>query len=227
MYFSSVEANERLYAYDAYAQKLNRVVKGYDAKQFRRTLENAYGSEAVRYLDKQVNTIIDPTAGRVYSDSDKLLRVIRGNTAAAYLGFKLSGIIKQGISSPAPFMQYVSPISYTKAACDLVFHHSDMTDFIYERSKLMQDRSFDMMQNITEELAKNAKTKAGKALSQVQQFGMQGLEWIDKTCVAPGWLAAYREEKARLIKANDTKAAPLTYATIYRMLLKINNTSER
>ena len=215
-YFSSVEANERLYAYDAYAQKLNRVVKGYEAKNFRRTLENAYGNEAVRYLDKQINTIIDPTAGRVYSDSDKLLRVIRGNTAVAYLGFKLSGIIKQGLSSPAPFLQYVSPISYTKAACDLAFHHSEMTDFIYERSKLMQDRSFDMMQNITEELAKNAKTKAGKALSQVQQFGMQGLEWIDKTCVASGWLAAYREETARLMKANDKKDTPLTDSEIDR-----------
>ena len=209
-YFSSVEANERLYAYDAYAQKLNRVIKGYEAKNFRRTLENAYGSEAVRYLDKQVNTIIDPTAGRVYSDSDKLLRVIRGNTAAAYLGFKLSGIIKQGITSPAPFMQYVNPIHYAKAASDLAFHHKEMVDFIYSRSKLMQDRSFDMMQTVTEELAKQAKTKAGKALTQVQQFGMQGLEMIDKACVAPGWLAAYREEAARLTEANKGLEKPRT-----------------
>lgn len=209
-YFSSVEANERLYAYDAYAQKLNRVVKGYEAKNFRRTLENAYGSEAVRYLDKQVNTIIDPTAGRVYSDSDKLLRVIRGNTAAAYLGFKLSGIIKQGISSPAPFMQYVNPLHYAKAASDLAFHHKEMVEFIYSRSKLMQDRSFDMMQTVTEELAKQAKTKAGRALTQVQQFGMQGLEVIDKVCVAPGWLAAYREEAARLTEANKEAKTPKT-----------------
>ena len=209
-YFSSVEANERLYAYDAYAQKLNRVIKGYEAKNFRRTLENAYGSEAVRYLDKQVNTIIDPTAGRVYSDSDKLLRVIRGNTAAAYLGFKLSGIIKQGITSPAPFMQYVNPLHYAKAASDLAFHHKEMVDFIYSRSKLMQDRSFDMMQNITEELAKQAKTKAGKVLTRTQQIGMQGLEMIDKACVAPGWLAAYREEAARLTEANKKAKTPKT-----------------
>jgi len=209
-YFSSVEANERLYAYDAYAQKLNRVIKGYEAKNFRRTLENAYGSEAVRYLDKQVNTIIDPTAGRVYSDSDKLLRVIRGNTAVAYLGFKLSGIIKQGISSPAPFMQYVNPLHYAKAASDLAFHHKEMVEFIYSRSKLMQDRSFDMMQTVTEELAQQAKTKAGKALTQVQQFGMQGLEVIDKVCVAPGWLAAYREEAARLTEANKKLDKPKT-----------------
>lgn len=209
-YFASVEANERLYAYDAYAQKLNRVIKGYEAKNFRRTLENAYGSEAVRYLDKQVNTIIDPTAGRVYSDSDKLLRVIRGNTAVAYLGFKLSGLIKQGITSPAPFMQYVNPLHYAKAASDLAFHHKEMVDFIYTRSKLMQDRSFDMMQNITEELAKQAKTKAGKALTRVQQFGMQGLEVIDKVCVAPGWLAAYRQEVARLTKANKDAKTPKT-----------------
>lgn len=215
-YFSSVEANERLYAYDAYAQKLNRVIKGYEAKNFRRTLENAYGSEAVRYLDKQVNTIIDPTAGRVYSDSDKLLRVIRGNTAAAYLGFKLSSIIKQGITSPAPFMQYVNPVNYAKAASDLAFHHKEMTEFIYTRSKLMQDRSFDMMQTITDELAKQAKTKAGKTLTQVQQFGMQGLEMIDKACVAPGWLAAYREEAARLTKANKTADKPRTDLEIDR-----------
>ena len=209
-YFSSVEANERLYAYDAYAQKLNRVIKGYEAKNFRRTLENAYGSEAVRYLDKQVNTIIDPTAGRVYSDSDKLLRVIRGNTAAAYLGFKLSGIIKQGITSPAPFMQYVNPLHYAKAASDLAFHHKEMVDFIYSHSKLMQDRSFDMMQNITEELAKQAKTKAGKVLTRTQQIGMQGLEMIDRACVAPGWLAAYREEAARLTEASKKAKTPKT-----------------
>ena len=209
-YFSSVEANERLYAYDAYAQKLNRVIKGYESKNFRRTLENAYGNEAVRYLDKQVNTIIDPTAGRVYSDSDKLLRVIRGNTAAAYLGFKLSGIIKQGITSPAPFMQYVNPLHYAKAASDLAFHHKEMVDFIYSRSKLMQDRSFDMMQNITEELAKQAKTKAGKVLTRTQQIGMQGLEMIDRACVAPGWLAAYREEAARLTEANKGAKTPKT-----------------
>ena len=74
----------------------------------------------------------------------------------------------------------------------------------------MQDRSFDMMQNITEELAKQAKTKAGKALTQVQQFGMQGLEMIDKACVAPGWLAAYREEAARLTEANKEAKTPKT-----------------
>lgn len=209
-YLQSVEANERLYAYDAYAQKLNRVVKGYGSQQFRRTLETAYGGEAVRYLDKQVNTIIDPTAGRVYSDSDKLLRVLRGNTAAAYLGFKLSGIIKQGLTSPAPFMQYVSPIHYTKAAMDLAIHRKEMLEFIYSRSKLMKHRSFDMMQNITEELAKEAKTKAGKALTGVQSFGMQGLEMIDLACVAPGWLAAFRVEEARLRKANTSLESPLT-----------------
>ena len=209
-YLQSVEANERLYAYDAYAQKLNRVVKGYGSQQFRRTLETAYGGEAVRYLDKQVNTIIDPTAGRVYSDSDKLLRVLRGNTAAAYLGFKLSGIIKQGLTSPAPFMQYVNPIHYTKAAMDLAIHRKEMLEFIYSRSKLMKHRSFDMMQNITEELAKEAKTKAGKALTGVQSFGMQGLEMIDLACVAPGWLAAFRVEEARLRKANTSLESPLT-----------------
>lgn len=105
-------------------------------------------------------------------------------------------------------MQYVNPVNYAKAASDLAFHHKEMTEFIYSRSKLMQDRSFDMMQNITEELAKQAKTKAGKALTQVQQFGMQGLEMIDKACVAPGWLAAYREEAARLTEANKEAKTP-------------------
>ena len=209
-FLESVEANERLYAYDKYAQKLNRVIKGYDSKQFRRTLETAYGSEALRYLDKQVNTIIDPTAGRVYSDTDKMLRMLRGNTAAAYLGWKMSGIIKQGLTSPAPFMQYVNPVNYTKAAIDLTAHNKEMMEFIYSRSKLMQDRSFDMMQGIVDELAKEAKTKGGKAITKIQQKGMEGLEWIDKACVAPGWLAAFREEEGRLRKANTSLEKPLT-----------------
>jgi len=209
-FLESVEANERLYAYDKYAQKLNRVIKGYDSKQFRRTLEAAYGNEALRYLDKQVNTIVDPTAGRVYSDTDKMLRMLRGNTAAAYLGWKISGIIKQGLTSPAPFMQYVNSINYAKAALDLTVHNKEMMEFIHSRSKLMQDRSFDMMQGIVDELAKEAKTKGGKAITKIQQKGMEGLEWIDKACVAPGWLAAFREEEGRLRKANTSLEKPLT-----------------
>lgn len=209
-YLQSVEANERLFAYDKYAQKLNRVVKGHGSERFIKDLENAYGREAVSYLNKQVNTIIDPTAGRVYSSTDKILRMLRGNTAASYLGFKLSGIIKQGISSPAPFLQYVNPVSYTKAAIDWAVHHKEMQTFVYERSVLMKNRSFDMMQEITDELAKNAKTKAGKLLTKTQQLGMQGLEWVDHTCVAPGWLAAYREEAARLKKKNGTLSKPLS-----------------
>lgn len=209
-YLQSVEANERLFAYDKYAQKLNRVVKGYGSERFIKDLETTYGREAVSYLNKQVNTIIDPTAGRVYSSSDKVLRMMRGNTAASYLGFKLSGIIKQGITSPAPFMQYVNPVSYTKAAIDWAVHHKDMEKFVYERSMLMKNRSFDMMQEITDELARNAKTKAGKALTKAQQLGMQGLEWVDRTCVAPGWIAAYREEKARLEKRNAELSTPLS-----------------
>ena len=129
-YLQSVEANERLFAYDKYAQKLNRVVKGYGSERFIKDLETTYGREAVSYLNKQVNTIIDPTAGRVYSSTDKVLRVLRGNTAAAYLGWKLSGIIKQGITSPAPFLQYVNPINYTKAAVDWTIHHDKMKDFV-------------------------------------------------------------------------------------------------
>lgn len=209
-FLESVEANERLYAYDKYAQKLNRVIKGYDSKQFRRTLETAYGNEALRYLDKQVNTIVDPTAGRVYSDTDKMLRMLRGNTAAAYLGWKMSGIIKQGLTSPAPFMQYVNPVNYAKAALDLTIHNKEMMEFIHSRSKLMQDRSFDMMQGIVDELAKEAKTKGSKAITKIQQKGMEGLEWIDRACVAPGWLAAFREEEGRLRKANTSLEKPLT-----------------
>lgn len=209
-YLQSVEANERLFAYDKYAQKLNRVVKGYGSERFIKDLETTYGREAVSYLNKQVNTIIDPTAGRVYSSTDKVLRVLRGNTAAAYLGWKLSGIIKQGITSPAPFLQYVNPINYTKAAVDWTIHHDKMKEFVYSRSILMKNRSFDMMQTIADELVQNAKTKAGKAITQAQQLGMQGLEWIDRTCVAPGWLAAYREEEARLRKKNSSLEKPLS-----------------
>jgi len=209
-YLQSIEANERLYAYDAYAQKLNRIFKGYNSKQFRDTLRTAYGDEAVKYLDKQISTIIDPNSGRVFSSTDKVLRTLRGNTAAAYLGWKMSGIIKQGLTSPAPFMQYVNPVHYAKAALDLTVHNKEMMEFIYSRSSLMKHRSFDMMQNITEELAKNAKTKGGKVLTSIQQKGMEGLEWIDRACVAPGWLAAFREEEGRLRKANTSLEKPLT-----------------
>jgi hypothetical protein len=72
------------------------------------------------------------------------------------------------------------------------------------------------MADIVHEQVKASYDKAGHAVDVLNEKGMLGLEWIDRIAVAPGWLALYNKENARLIKeslsADDASIKAATYA---------------
>ncbi|MDR2176690.1 MAG: hypothetical protein LBP20_01455 [Treponema sp.] len=69
----------------------------------------------------------------------------------------------------------------------------------------MEHRSASLLTAIVKEQAKQRfDNKAAAAIGAAEKKGMEGLEWIDRVCVAPGWLVLYRKEYARLTGGRDT-----------------------
>jgi hypothetical protein len=213
----SVENTEHLIAYGSYVRELNRIYKSLDASGLREQISNAYGPSTVQYLDDQINVIANPDAGKTVTGSDKLIRSIRGSVAAAYLSWKTSGVLKQLITSPAPFFAFISPVRYAKAAMDITRNPTAMMEFINSRSEIMKKRTMDPVINMIKDMQKASINKTAAAWGEIQTIGMKGLEFADMASVAPGWLAGYRQKAAELVKANES-----AYQDEYARLTKKN-----
>jgi hypothetical protein len=101
---------------------------------------------------------------------------------------------------------------------DFAAHGEKLWAEICELSPHMKNRSANLLTEIVHEAAKNhADGKVRAAIARANELGMNGLEWVDRSCVAPGWLALYRKELARLDKdgsldANDRSIKAAEYA---------------
>ncbi|MBQ1983252.1 MAG: hypothetical protein II232_01320, partial [Spirochaetaceae bacterium] len=98
----SVERTEHFIAYAGYVRELNRVYKSKDARFTRRFIEDRYGKGMVDYIDNYINEVANPNANAALSDMDRIVKILRGRTAPAYLAWKTSSIVKQSLTSPWP-----------------------------------------------------------------------------------------------------------------------------
>lgn len=199
----SVERTEHFIAYAPYVRLLNRVYNSRDAQYLRSDIEGRYGKGMLEYIDTYIKEVANPNAINTRSAGAELLHILRGKTAPAYLGWKASAIIKQGLTSPWPYMQFVNPAEYL-AAC-FKCNNPKMWEAIQEKSVFMKNRRMDPINDLVDEMAKNAKNKADKLWSSFTKTGMQGLEWIDWVCVAPGWYACYEKKYNQLQKASEAR----------------------
>lgn len=202
----SVDRTEHFVAYAGYVRKLNRVFANKDAQATMQRIEGRYGKGMKNYLQSYIKEVANPSAGNPVSDMNKIIRLLRGKAAPAYLSWKLSSIVKQALSSPAPFAQFISPAEYARAALKLT--NSETRAAIAAKSQFMRTRSYDpILDIIEEENAKAQKNPITAKIADLENKGMQGLEWIDFVCVAPGWLAIYEKERAALMAKNEELVA--------------------
>lgn len=193
----SVESTEHIIAYGELNRDLNRIYRGRDAGSMKQYMENRYGKDMVHYIDQYLKEVANPN---MYNNPrtalDRVVRVMRGKTAPAYLAWKMSGIVKQFCTSPWPYLQYMSPMRYAKACMECM--HKDTQDAIKAKSAFMNSRVYDPLIDLINEQKSRSENKVTHALNSFEKLGMQGLEWVDWACVAPGWLAVYQDEYARL-----------------------------
>lgn len=188
---NSVRQQEWLIESAAYIKKLHRI---FNNKEFQNALQGAYNAGLYREITDYIDLIANPYKQPRKSSAEKTFRALRGNLAAAYLGWKVSGIITQGITSPMPFLSDISPARLIKAYMDIAQDYSIISE-IDEKSPMMKHRS---MSFVVEELAQRVleagNNKAIENWYKFTQTGMKGLEWIDRVATAGGWLAKYQEE---------------------------------
>jgi hypothetical protein len=193
---------EHFIAYAPYVRTLNMVFKSRDGKALMKQLQDRYGAGMGNYIKEYINEKANPTAENNRHATDNLVKTLRGRTASAYLAWKISGVLKQAVTSPWPYLQYMNPAEYAGACIQFYRDPKAMTEFIKEKSIFMATRSFDPMVKLIREQQEMNRNKALGKIDQFNNLGMKGLEMIDWAAVAPGWLVIYNREMARLQNAN-------------------------
>lgn len=189
-WLTAVEREEHFHAYTPYIRHLNRVYKSNSAhsRQVRDAIVNTYGTEAFKYIENYINEQANPKS---FADAglNRLVRGLRGDLGSAYLGWKLSGVVKQLITSPIPYSAYVSPLAMIRSAFTYASNPKAFDDFIKERSAIMRHRVQNPIIQVIKEGLADPKTK--QKFAQFKEIGIKGLEIADWVSVATGWRAAY------------------------------------
>lgn len=201
-----VERTEHFIAYADYVRTLRDVYGSRDSTATMQWMESRYGKGMKDYVKDYISEVANPEAGQQRSSIDSFVRAMRGKTAPAYLSWKMSSVIKQAITSPMPYMQFMSPVEYLGQVFRMIAHPKQMEDAIKSKSMFMKSRKFDPIADvISEEMNKQNNSKIVTLWNQFSNLGMQGLEWIDWACVAPGWNAIYEREYKALSTAAEEK----------------------
>jgi hypothetical protein len=201
----SVEATEHLAAYGPLVQTLNAVFKGYHTAETRRVIGDRWGKAATEYIDKAIAEMANPNPVLQRNALDKMMRDFRGKFATAVLAWKVSGVLKQLATSPWPYLQEVSPPEYLSAALRMAAHYKDLSAVIKEKSIFMRNRDFDPLVKLIREQTAKTDSRLGHAFDKFNSLGMKGLAAVDWACVAPGWLAVYERQLARLTREREAE----------------------
>lgn len=205
-WLKATEREEHFHAYTPYVRQLNRVYKANStfSRGVRDAIVNTQGTEAMKYVENFINEVANPRSNT--DDMNRIVRGLRGDLGAAYLGWKLSGVVKQLVTSPMPYLGYVSALDMTKSAFEYTAKHQEIDEFIRTRSAYMRHRVQNPIFQAMKDAAADPKVK--QLLGGIKAAGMKGLEWADWTSVAIGWKAVY--DKA--IAEGKTDAEATEYA---------------
>jgi hypothetical protein len=201
---SMVTKQEYLMAYAPWLRQMRQIFGGPDSGKLRSDIKAGYSQAANKYIEKYFADLANPETMKSYSDLDTLTRLIRGHYPAAVLSWRISSIIKQAITSPPPFFQYMNPAEYAAAAAECL--RKETRDMILEKSMHMKTRVYEpalaMIKQLERMYLAGSTGKAEAVLAQIEKAGMTGLEWIDHVCVYPGWWGAYKKKLSQLTREN-------------------------
>lgn len=202
-WMQAVEREEHFTAYTHYIRTLNAVYKGMstESKLLKDSIVNSYGASTMKYVNDYINEIANPQSMEGSSDSDKFARVLRGALHNGYLGYNIASIVKQGLTSPMPFLAYVNPLDMAAASFEATFHHKQFYAAVKQSTYMKHRTMSPAMADI-----QKAKQGAGpaRALAEINDLGMKGLTWIDWASVSVGWKAVYNRVQAALAKNLET-----------------------
>ncbi len=203
---TAVREQEHLIEFAGYIKKLRQVFQGNGSSELRRAVDMRYTSALMPQIDSYIDLVANPETRPRRNSSDEIFKNLRGQTGAAYLGWKLSGIVLQAITSPAPGFSELKPWEVFSAYASIGMHPLESIEFINSRSIMMKNRT---MNPIIDEVIKRknewGQNKGQRAYSKFLEVGQLGLTMVDRYAVAGSWLAMYqRTLKEQLDAGSDT-----------------------
>lgn len=205
---TSLRQHEHFIAFAEYGRKLNRVFKNLGSQELRTVITQTYGKALIEDIDDHINEVMNPQAFNRARGADKMLRAMRGNLGAAYLAWKLSGLVLQAITSPMPFLADVSPVELIKGYLDMSIHPLETWEIVSSKSQMMKNRTPNpIIELILKQSQDYGDGKLRKFNTRQQEIGTMGLTLVDRWAVAGGWLAAYRQKLAQMEAPFDRAGA--------------------
>ena len=204
----SVRNQEHLIEFAQYAKKV-RGVFGSQATELVSMVDKVYSPGLMNEVQGYIDYVINPYSGQPRTNLDRTLRNLRGRTGAAYLGWKLPGVVLQFCTSAWPFLQDMSPAALLRGYLKLASGRGDAFNMIYEKSPMMKHRTMStVVQEALERRGDANRSKAGRTMDRFNEVGQLGLTWVDKTLVAGGWLGTYETALQQNLEAGmDTALA--------------------
>lgn len=189
---NAVRTQEHLIEHAAYIKQLHNVFNFYGSKEVVSAMDNAFGTALRREIADYIDIVSNPYKGTKTEGKDKLIRTLRGNIGSAYLGWKMSSIILQAITSPFPGLSELNPAELIGAYMQIARHPIEAIKMINDKSIMMKNRTMNMI--IDESLQRRSKwdrNKAQKAFDKFEEVGQLGLTLVDRYAVAGSWLGMY------------------------------------
>jgi hypothetical protein len=207
---------EHLMAYTGYLRDMRQIFQDRDSKELMGNIKRKFSTAGTKYIDHFISRIANPQTQRDYTNLNTMTRLMRGHYPAAVLAFRLSSVIKQAVTSPPPFLQFMSLGEYLAAGVECL--SEETRNRIRELSPYMASRVIDPANEFIRQMEmETIMGKGGKyeaALAKVEKIGMKPLEWIDSVCVMPGWWGAYKQKLGALERAGGLDAAGMQEAAV-------------
>lgn len=202
----AVEMQEHFINYAEYSRELTRIFKSNYSNELRMYIKDKFGRSMLTQIDDYINEVANPSSFKKVAESAGVIRKLRGNVAPAYLGWKLSSVMKQVVTSPLPFLSKLNPLELSAANLEVAAAPGKTWEMIAEKSAIMRDRTMDVnMAILKEQQTKAATSEAERKWKRFQAIGMKGLELADRWATAGGWLAMYRKTLAAELKNGSTE----------------------
>ena len=201
---TAVREQEHLIEFAGYIKKLRQVFQGNGSSELRRAVDMRYTSALMPQIDSYIDLVANPETRPKRNSSDEIFKNLRGQTGAAYLGWKLSGLVLQAITSPAPGFSELKPWEIFSAYASIGMHPLESIEFINSRSIMMKNRT---MNPIIDEVVRRknewGQTKGQRIYSKFMDVGQMGLTMVDRYAVAGSWMAMYQRTLNEQLKAGS------------------------
>ncbi|HKM05549.1 MAG TPA: hypothetical protein VJ869_01050, partial [Sphaerochaeta sp.] len=118
----SARQQEHFIAFAEYGRTLNRVFKNLGSRDLENAINRTLGKEMYQDVTEYINQIINPQPNNNLEGLEKGVKFMRGNLGAAYLTWKMGGLVLQAITSPMPYLGYIRADRLIKSYFDIFAH---------------------------------------------------------------------------------------------------------